>query len=388
MRIGLDGRNFVLAQGTGIATYARCLAGESSEWLLDAPPGAPRGGGRVLRYRRAFLARWRPLHTRKEGGVRIADDAFRMAQVHFDIWRRLLVLEGAALPDLMHWTSPLPLRMAGVPNLYTIHDTIPLDHPSSTDPRRFLRILQAIAAVADHVVTPSDAARRDLLRWVPGLAERVSVVPTAVAPSPPSTAERDAALGALGLLSGAYYLFAGIIEPRKNVAALLRAFLASGSRRCLVLAGPDGWQAGAQLAPFAAAIEAGRIRRVGYLPRDALIALMQGARALLFPSRAEGFGLPIIEAMALSTPVLTSRGGATEEAAGGAALLVDPNDLAALQAGIASLDQDERLCRDLAARGRVHATQFSPERQTARMSALYHEVLAATSISSVRAQVM
>jgi len=374
LRIGLDARNLALAQGTGIATYASSLAGEGTELLVDFAPGTPRTGGRPRRYIRAFAGGWRGLATRVEGGVRIADDAFRVAQVHFDIWRRVLVLKGDGLPDLMHWTSPLPLRLAGVPNLYTILDTIPLDHRTSTDPHRFHRILLAIAEVADHVVTLSESARADILRWVPGLAGRISVVPPAVSIAKLPTAVHDAALQDFGLQAGSYYVFAGTIEPRKNVAALGRAFLASASSRCLILAGPLGWNGAGELAPFADAIAAGRIRHVGYVQRDALLALMQGARALLFPSLAEGFGLPVIEAMALGVPVVTSGRGALAEVAGGAALLVDPTDAHALRSAIDVLDIDDTICVRLVAMGIKRAADFTTASQTDRMTALYQEI--------------
>jgi glycosyltransferase involved in cell wall biosynthesis len=275
----------------------------------------------------------------------------------------------------MHWTSPLPLRLAGVPNLYTILDTIPLDHQTRTNKRRFHRILQAIAASADHIITLSEAARGDILRWLPGLAGRISVVPPAVTVAPlPDLALADV-LERYQLEMRGYYLFVGTIEPRKNVAALVRAFLAAHPTRMLVLAGPDGWQSQHELAECNDALKTRRIRRLPYLPRTDVTGLIQGAQALLFPSLAEGFGLPIIEAMALGTPVLTSRGGATEEAAGDAALLVDPKNGAELQAGISALDTDIVLTAELSALGAVRASQFGLERQTVCMSALYASLL-------------
>jgi len=375
LRIGLDGRNKFLPQGTGIATYANSLATEGTEWLVAEGSHGGRAQLRAVRYTRAMIARWQKLPTEVAGNLRVAKDAFRLAQVHFDIFGRLLELDGACLPDVMHWTSPLPLHLAGVPNLYTILDTIPLDHKTRTNKRRFYRILQAIAASADHVVTLSDAARGDILRWLPGLAGRISVVPPAVTVAPLPDLVLAEILQRAQLAMRGYYLFVGTIEPRKNVAMLIRAFLAANPTRPLVLAGPDGWQSQDELSESADAMRAGRIRRLDYLPRTDLTGLIQGAQALLFPSLAEGFGLPIIEAMALGTPVLTSRGGATEEAAGGAALLVDPKNAAELTAGVRALDTDNALVAQLSALGIVRASQLGIDRQTARMSALYASLL-------------
>ena len=105
----------------------------------------------------------------------------------------------------------------------------------------------------------------------------------------------------------------------------------------------------------------GGVWRAPWLERPALLELMRGARALLFATLAEGFGRPILEAMALGVPVLTSEGGATEEIAGGAALLADPLDTACLAAAIARLDRDAELRARLASAGRRRAASFAGE---------------------------
>jgi glycosyltransferase involved in cell wall biosynthesis len=154
----------------------------------------------------------------------------------------------------------------------------------------------------------------------------------------------------------------------------------------LVLAGPDGWQAAAELAgaagllvapgaPTLAAAGRPRVVRIDWLPRPALLDLMRGAAAVLAPSLAEGFGLPALEAMALGTPVLTSRTGAPQEIAGAGALLVDPADVRDITAGIAALDQDAGLRATFSAAGRVRARTFTPAAYAARLAALYGAVL-------------
>ena len=265
-----------------------------------------------------------------------------------------------------------------MPNIYTIHDAIPLRRPNrtGTDPARFRRLLRGIAATADHVLTVSEATRRELLAEVPLPPGRISVIPQVVEPAPEVAALDPAALEAivraeLGCGVGEFYLFCGTIEPRKNIPALIRAFRASGSARRLVLAGPDGFRAAAELGDLVG----GAVMRIGYLPKERLLALMRAARALLYPSLAEGFGLPIIEAMGLGTPVLTAAGGATEEVAGGAALLVDPADPAALAAAIARLDADDALCAGLRAQGLRRGENYSPGVYSERLGELYRRVL-------------
>ena len=110
------------------------------------------------------------------------------------------------------------------------------------------------------------------------------------------------------------------------------------------------------------------------MPFSMLISLIRGAKATLFPSLYEGFGLPVLESMALSTAVLTSTGGSLPEVAGDAAVIVDPYDVQAMTRGIQALDADEGLRLDLQARGLVQAGKFTPEAYQARLADLYRKV--------------
>jgi glycosyltransferase involved in cell wall biosynthesis len=117
------------------------------------------------------------------------------------------------------------------------------------------------------------------------------------------------------------------------------------------------------------------VRRIEYLPAEQLVTLMRGARALLFPSLLEGFGLPVLEAMTAGTPVMTSNSTSLTEVAGEAALMVDPLDLGEMAAAIRRLGCDDVLCAELSARGRVQAQKFSAEAYQARVRDLYCGVL-------------
>lgn len=422
--IGVDARDLAVAPGsgstgTGIATYARGvlqavarLGGQAELFTAAAPGGSP-ATPLPDRVARALAAPFWPLASTVTDRadpqapvpqapapqtsvpqtsvqrLRLAPDAFRLAQMHLDIWRRALPCRGRSLPDVMHWTSALPLRLRGVPNIVTLHDAIPLRRPNrtGTDPRRYRRLLRAVASAADHILTVSEASRRELEAVLPDVAGRLTVIPEAVdlPPElfdPDATARRARAVSLfVGQPPGDYYIHAGSIEPRKNIAGLLRAFLASGVSRPLILAGPDGWRAEQELAPFAGQIgpvqSGARIIRLGYVDRTILLHLIQGARALLYPSLAEGFGLPILEAMGLGTPVLTSRGGATGEVAGDAALLVDPDDAAELEKLVAWLDRDDTLCTALRHRGLARAALFTPALFAERLGRFYESVLSA-----------
>ena len=186
-----------------------------------------------------------------------------------------------------------------------------------------------------------------------------------------------------GLEFGGYFLFYGAIEPKKNVARLVDAYAASGSRLPLILAGGGGWQNRADMRKIRderftnfridgdIVRRQRQVRRLDYLPRDQLLTLIRGARALLFPSIYEGFGLPVIEAMSLGTPVVTSSGSSLTEVAGDAALLVDPYSIDSIAWAIRAIEADADLRYELATRGRQQAKKFSPETYDTRLKNLY-----------------
>ena len=184
-----------------------------------------------------------------------------------------------------------------------------------------------------------------------------------------------------------YFLFYGALEPKKNVARLIDAYAASGTRRPLIVAGSSGWQNATELAKMEderfrvfrikgdTIVPERRVRRIPYVSLEQLVSLVRGARAVLFPSIYEGFGLPVLEAMLLGTPVMTSNVSSLPEIAGDAALLVDPHDIAAMARAIRSLDADESLRTDLIARGFKRADMFSPAHYSRRISELYQRLL-------------
>jgi glycosyltransferase involved in cell wall biosynthesis len=168
-----------------------------------------------------------------------------------------------------------------------------------------------------------------------------------------------------------YVLYCGTIEPRKNLRRVLEAFGAIDREDVdLVLAGPVGWNE-----DLGAAFDRldGRARAIGWVPTDDLDALYAGASAAVYPSLGEGFGLPVLEAMAQGTPVVTSAGGATEEVADEAAVLIDPLDVGSIARGIERLLEDEALAHELGAAGRERARTFTWERSAELAAAVYAE---------------
>jgi glycosyltransferase involved in cell wall biosynthesis len=165
---------------------------------------------------------------------------------------------------------------------------------------------------------------------------------------------------------------------------LIDAYLMSGAQAPLIIVGPDGWMVEEQLAPLRRYQEQRKqqrgksrkgarekIRRLGYVSRSQLAALLSQARALLFPSIYEGFGLPIAEAMQLGVPVLTGSLGSLPEIAGDAALITDPFDTAAIARGIRQLDRDAALREELRQRGLRNVARFSDENCRAMLATAY-----------------
>ena len=176
-----------------------------------------------------------------------------------------------------------------------------------------------------------------------------------------------------------YFLHFGAIEPKKNLGRIVEAYLASGVQTPLVIVGGRAWLDEGETALLDQVKRDGgpgadRIRRYEYMPFSMLISLIRGAKATLFPSLYEGFGLPVLESMALGTAVLTSTGGSLPEVAGDAAVSVDPYDVQAMTRGLQALDADEDLRADLVARGHVRAALFTPEIYQGRLRELYAQV--------------
>ena len=219
------------------------------------------------------------------------------------------------------------------------------------------------ARKAARVLTGSEQTKRDLVERYGVPAERIVVTPYGVDPAFRPDGPRQ---------KGHYALFVGAIQPRKDPVAAVEALALTNGDLRLVLVGPEKQEAGrVRDAVRRLGLEA-RVDLVGHVERDELAALYRGAACLVFPSRYEGFGLPIVEAMASGTPVVATSAGSVPEVAGDAAVLVEPGNVAALAEGIGrAIDERERL----AAAGLERARGFSWA-ETARLTLdVYRELL-------------
>ncbi len=206
-----------------------------------------------------------------------------------------------------------------------------------------------IARRADHVITTSERSREDLISILGLPVERVSVVYQHSVP-PPVMPQEDAerlVADLYGAEPGQYVFFCGAMEPKKNLYRLIEAFHPRDTGQQLLLAGPLGWlyddvlglieRLGKTSVP---GTNKPLLRHLGYLPRRHIIALMQCCSFFAFPSIYEGFGIPVLEAMQVGVPVLSSTGGSLPEVAGDAAVLVDPLDVPGMTRAIRDLALD------------------------------------------------
>lgn len=228
--------------------------------------------------------------------------------------------------DVCHSTTAIPAA-TDAPHVVTVHD-IAFVHAPERFTSRGVRVMNAgleRCRSADLVLVPSGATRDDLV--VHGFdGDRVRIVPWGVEPSTVSDADVDRVRAAYAL-PRRFALFVGTLEPRKNLTGLVAALAHTAEPLPLVVAGPDGW--GETAIPPEA-----DVRALGFVPADDLGALYAAASVVAYPSLEEGYGMPVVEAMSHGTPVVTSRGTATEEVAAGAAVLVDPSDPTSIAAGI------------------------------------------------------
>jgi glycosyltransferase involved in cell wall biosynthesis len=264
--------------------------------------------------------------------------------------------------DLFHALNQRVDRRPAKKVVCTFHDLFVLtaEYSSPAFRARFAAQARTAARHADLILAVSRFTARqvsDLLHVEPS---RIRVVPHGVHAAPPSQQPREKIV-----------LFVGALQTRKNLVRLIEAFAAMPEDWRLILAGaPSGYGAAAVLERAHP-----RIEITGYLPAPQLDQLYARASIFAFPSLDEGFGIPVLEAMARGLPVITSNCSALPEVAGDSALLVDPHSVAAIAAALTRLASDTDLRQQLASRGREHAKMFSWEQAVASTYSVYRELL-------------
>jgi glycosyltransferase involved in cell wall biosynthesis len=288
--------------------------------------------------------------------------------------------------DLFHATHYVIPPLARARAVVTIHDIIHVLYPQFLPNRAALLyarvMIRRALKRADRILTVSYNSKRDLVDYFGIAPARIEVVYNGVAPqfhADVPRAERDRVVAKYGL-PRPYLLFLGGEKPHKNVRNVIRAFAEARRERALphalVLAGPMPRNSNRVEALILALDLESRVRRPGIVPEADLPGLFAGADAFLYPTLYEGFGLPVIEAMACGVPVLTSSTSALQEVAGGYAYLVDPMDVDAIARGIVALATDPRRRAEFADLGKLRARDFSWDRAAEQTLKIYAEALA------------
>lgn len=355
LRVGIDATAAAVPHPTGVGRSIAQLLGAlqaEAEPLGLAPLALYRLSR--LRRRRWFLpGPWRAFHER---------------------WSWLL----ARRLDVFHGPDARLPRFGGPALVATVHDLSSRQPGFSTE--RFRRLREGhwagVVSRATRICTYTAAVRQEVARELPFPLERIDVVPLA-ATDPPPPGELEPARAEVRARQGTrpYVLFLGERSRRKNAAGAALALEAAGPALAghdLILVGPAGHGA-AELDPLLErpALRA-RVRVLDYLPAAQAVALLEGAAALLFPSRYEGFGMPVLEAFRAGVPVVASTDPSVREVAGGAALHADADDHAGLGRQLARAIEDGALRADLIARGQARAREFSWTRTARSLARSYH----------------
>jgi glycosyltransferase involved in cell wall biosynthesis len=287
--------------------------------------------------------------------------------------------------DVVHLPEPVAPLPTNKPLVVTAHDLMYLHAPQYLDPRWTARLMEGTTALASKAtlwIAVSEHTREDLIQHFGVPRGRTVVIPHGLDERFRQAATKAPALSAelqSKLPQGkGFFLFVGSVEPKKNLPTLLRAFAHSleqeGQSSDLVVAGRAGWQ----LEEIQEVLERhpvlkDRVHFTGFIAHEDLPSLVAQARALVLPSRYEGFGMPVLEAMAAGTPVLCSNRAALPEVAGGAAVLFEADDVDGLSELLQHIDADDTACENLRRLGIERSSQFSWPRCARETLAAYHQ---------------
>ena len=272
--------------------------------------------------------------------------------------------------DLYHEPSLWPLSFDG-PTVITLHDLTHLHYPETQPPARLREIERRLAEGVQQarlILTDSQYIADEAQAWFALPAERFVVAPLGVAARchPRAPEAIDAVLKAHGVEAREYFLCVGTLEPRKNLTLALRAHAqlpeALRQRFPLLIVGMAGWKREQFSEELHQALASGHVCLLGYLPDEQVAQLLAGARALIFPSLYEGFGLPVLEAMASGTPVILTRRSAMPEVAGVAGNFIEPDDPDGLRDAMHRLIDDQAHWQACSDAGLQQARIFSWER--------------------------
>jgi glycosyltransferase involved in cell wall biosynthesis len=370
----VSGPSLVGFEATALELHQRSGVSHYTAQLLHAL--VKRGG----HWRFAFLSSGAPACSIPEN--LLIPDGWRFPNRSLWVQLALPRIVARLKPQVCHFTNSIAPLSLSCPFAVTLYDMSLFLFPS-LQPRRSLwlvrSILPAVARKAAAVITVSHSSKQDIIQVLKLPSEKVHVVHGAAADAF-HRIEDSAALEIARRkysLDAPFILAVSTLEPRKNLSRLVAAFCElrrRGRREQLVLAGQFGWRYGPLLRQIEASGCKNAIRLLNYVPGEDLPAIYNLARAVAFPSLYEGFGLPIVEAMACGIPVLTSRRSAMAEVGEGAALLVDPLRNEEIEEGLYRLLTDNSLREELSEAGFKRAKRFSWDRAADETLAVYQKI--------------
>jgi len=362
VRIALDASCIARPQPTGVAAYARNLILHLA--ALDTENGYYVGYRLSrLKYGKRFLG---------------------LSQPNFKI-RLFHDLPGLRLPkglDLFHGLDARISFWKGPQKLATFHDIGLILHPEFGTAHHREKILgryERVSREADWILADSHHTSRDIQRYFQVPERKIRVIHLGVEerffPRDPGACFET--LRPYGL-SDPYVLFLGGLSYRKNVSRMLEAFFSvckrTSERLQFVIGGEEGHGAGEILARINRSSLRDRVRWIGYVPPEVLPCLYSRALALAFVTLYEGFGLPVLEAMACGVPVVASTSGSLPEVVGDAALLVDPHDTRQIEEALLRVVEDPACRKDLREKGFERAKQFTWQRTAQETLAYYADI--------------
>jgi len=277
----------------------------------------------------------------------------------------------------------LPPTLPATKTIVTIHDLSFVRFPEMTMPgmlRYLNKWVPASVQRADHVIAVSEATRQDLIQLYHTPPEKISVMYHGVGAEfmPINTTPQQAMRQKYNLGQQPYFISVGTIQPRKNYLTLMKAFnqlplKAHALKPLLLIIGGRGWHDEEIITAMQAQAN---IRWLGFVPDTDLPALYRAATAMVYPSYYEGFGLPVLEAMACGTPIISANSSALPEVVGQAGILIDPNDWLGMAAHMAEFLLNKELCQKLSQASLVQSTKFSWATTAQQLLTLYQKLLA------------
>jgi len=289
--------------------------------------------------------------------------------------------------DIFHLTSPLPLSVLRTPKVVTVHDVIPIIFPSSTkvNVSHYYKMIKASLKDASVIFCVSENSRLDLIKYFDIPEKKIHItyesadLPTVIQNLKQKDIEIFLKNNFKFINYKKYFIFYGAIEPKKNVKRIIEAFQKAKTEFPILIVGKDGWlhQDVDLLLNSLWRIKSNRKRfiRVPYISFLNLMTLLKGARGLVFPSFYEGFGLPVLEAMQIGCPVITSNVSSLPEVGGDAVHYVDPYDVLSIASAIDKISSDDIYTQQLVKRGHKQALRFSKEEHLKRLLAGYQKAI-------------